>query len=287
MIEEVAEAQNRITEYRRMLQAWRSVGVITYAGYILGFPADTPESIACDIRIIQQELPIDMLHFFVLTPLPGSKDHQALFLNGARLDPDLNRYDTEHATTDHPRMSAEDWEGIYKRVWPLYYSPGHIETLLKRAAATGISSRELATTIFHYYASQTFEGVHPLQAGVIRRKLRTQRRGLFPLESPVIFYPRRLKEIFSTYVPALWFLWRLNRLRKRIERHPKAKSYTDIGIAPVAEDDDSTLELYQQTEAARQAVANSRAHATSVAKAGKRTPMPRVTEPAIGNRPSE
>ncbi len=76
-------------------------------------------------------------------------------------------------------------------------------------------------------------------------------------------------------------------MRKRIERHSKAKSYTDIAIAPVAEDDDSTLELYQQTQAARQALANSRAYPTSVAKAGKRTPMPRVTEPAIGNRPSE
>lgn len=257
----VSKAQNRITEYRGMLQAWRSVGVITYAGYILGFPADTPESIAHDIAIIQKELPIDMLHFFMLTPLPGSKDHQDLFLKGARLDPDLNRYDTEHATTDHPQMSTEEWERIYKRVWQLYYNPEHLETLLKRAEATGISSRELTTTIFHYYASQTFEGVHPLQAGLIRRKLRTQRRTLFPLESPIFFYPRRLKEILSTYVPALWFLWKLQRLQKRIERNPESKSYTDIAIASVNEDDDSALELYQQTEAARRAVANSRAFA--------------------------
>ena len=51
-------------------------GVITYAGYILGFPADTPESIERDIRVIQHELPIDILEFFILTPLPGSADHQ-------------------------------------------------------------------------------------------------------------------------------------------------------------------------------------------------------------------
>ena len=35
--------QNKITEYRRMLQQWRAHGVITYAGYILGFPADTKD----------------------------------------------------------------------------------------------------------------------------------------------------------------------------------------------------------------------------------------------------
>ncbi len=33
--------QNKITEYREMLQMWRNHGAITYAGYILGFPADT------------------------------------------------------------------------------------------------------------------------------------------------------------------------------------------------------------------------------------------------------
>ena len=37
--------QNKITEYRKMLLAWKAQGIITLAGYILGFPADTPDSI--------------------------------------------------------------------------------------------------------------------------------------------------------------------------------------------------------------------------------------------------
>jgi hypothetical protein len=57
--------------------AWRAKRVITYAGYILGFPGDTPEQIARDICTVQQELPVDLLEFFILTPLPGSADHQA------------------------------------------------------------------------------------------------------------------------------------------------------------------------------------------------------------------
>ena len=44
-----------------MLQMWRNHGAITYAGYILGFPADTKESIARDIEIIKRELPVDIL----------------------------------------------------------------------------------------------------------------------------------------------------------------------------------------------------------------------------------
>ena len=42
------------------------------AGYIVGFPFDTPESIHEDIEIIKKELPLDILGFMCLVPLPGS-----------------------------------------------------------------------------------------------------------------------------------------------------------------------------------------------------------------------
>ena len=79
--------QNKITEYRKLLLAWKAVGAVTYAGYILGFPNDTPESIRRDIGIIQRELPIDMMEFFCLTPLPGSEDHQNSLSQGGRHGP--------------------------------------------------------------------------------------------------------------------------------------------------------------------------------------------------------
>ena len=62
--------QNKIWEYREMLLAWRKAKVMTYAGYILGFPTDTPESIARDIEIIKKELPIE--HPGVLLPHPAA-----------------------------------------------------------------------------------------------------------------------------------------------------------------------------------------------------------------------
>ena len=46
--------QNRITEYRTMLLAWKARGIITLAGYILGFPADTPEA----IRLLRSAAPV-------------------------------------------------------------------------------------------------------------------------------------------------------------------------------------------------------------------------------------
>ena len=130
--------QNKITEYRKMLLAWKAQGIITLAGYILGFPADTPETIRRDIAIIQKELPLDIVEFFCLTPLPGSEDHQKLWKQGVAMDPDLNKYDVEHVCTAHPRMSKQEWEAIYQEAWSLYYTPAHMKTLLRRAAATGV-----------------------------------------------------------------------------------------------------------------------------------------------------
>ena len=46
-----------------MLQAWKKQGIVTYAGYILGFPNDTKETIKRDIEIIKRELPSTSLSF--------------------------------------------------------------------------------------------------------------------------------------------------------------------------------------------------------------------------------
>ena len=114
--------QNRITEYRKMFQAWKNAGMITYAGFILGLPGDTPASVKRDIEIIQKELPVDLLEFTMLTPLPGSEDHQKLHDKGVWMDPDLNKYDLETATVEHPLMSRDEWQQTYWDAWNWYYS---------------------------------------------------------------------------------------------------------------------------------------------------------------------
>jgi hypothetical protein len=222
--------QNKIWEYREMLQAWRSVKVMTYAGYILGFPTDTPESIARDIEIIKKELPIDILEFFFLTPLPGSEDHKVLTKRGAPLDPDMNIYDLEHACTTHPRMSKETWEQVYRDAWQRYYSPEHVETIMRRALVSGLSLSKVTNAIMVFSGALQIEEVHPLQLGAVRRKVRTQRRYGMPLESPLIFYPRRTLEFLRCGVRWGALAVRLRRLRKLIESDPAARSYTDEAL---------------------------------------------------------
>ncbi len=230
----VKKRQNHFDEYRTMLQAWRNAGVFIYAGYILGFPADTPASIARDIRLIQNELPVDLLEFFILTPLPGSEDHQRLHAAGAWMSPELNNYDLEHVVSRHPTMSTAEWQSVYRQAWDLYYSPEHIETLMRRAVAGGLKAGRLMLNILQFHGSLRFEGVHPLQSGFFRLKYRHSRRPDFPLESPLIFYPRRLWELASTYLPFLIFVLQVIRIRRRVERDPATASYSDAATRPCA-----------------------------------------------------
>jgi hypothetical protein len=227
--------QNRISEYRVMLQAWRNHGVITHAGYILGFPADTPETIRRDIRTLQRELPVDIIEFFIMTPLPGSADHQQLAAQGVPMDTDMNNYDTEHVVTAHPKMSDKEWRDIYREAWHLYYSPEHIETMLRRAEVSGAGAVKTADTIMLYYGSYRFEHLHPLQAGIFRRKVRTTRRSGMARENPLLFYPKRAWEQLSTWATLGWFYLRLRTLARQIRNDPAAEKYTDLAMSPVSE----------------------------------------------------
>ena len=66
-------------------------GVVCHAAYILGFPADTPQTIAEDVEALK-EIGFDHVSFFILTPLPGSEDHIRQHVAGVPMDGDLNQY---------------------------------------------------------------------------------------------------------------------------------------------------------------------------------------------------
>jgi radical SAM superfamily enzyme YgiQ (UPF0313 family) len=241
--------QNKITEYRKMLLAWKQEGVLTYAGYILGFPNDTLESILRDIAIIKKELPIDLLEFFNLTPLPGSEDHQKLFRAGVPMDPDLNNYDLNHVTTAHARMSRAEWERAYRLAWQTYYAMDHVETVLRRAAATRMSVGNTLLLMTWFKGCIEIEGLHPLEGGYLRIKSRRTRRPGLPIEPVWRFYPRYLWEAASKHVRWASLYVRLHLIYRRIKQDPHRRAYTDLALTPVADDETESRELFQSAGA--------------------------------------
>ena len=250
--------QNRITEYRTMLLAWKEAGIWTYAGYIIGFPNDTPESVRHDIEIVKRELPLDILEFFFLTPLPGSEDHKTLWTKGVAMDPDLNKYDLEHACTAHPKMSKEDWEQLYRDAWRFYYTPEHIETILRRAQAFGVPIYRLLLMILWFSSSVAVEGQHPLQGGLVRLTSRHERRSGMPIESVWRFYPRIAWGFFAKHARLLGHAWRIYRIYRKVVADPNPRGYSDPAMIPVTDDDLENLEMFTQNKAARDAVGHAR-----------------------------
>ena len=247
--------QNKITEYRNMLLAWKEARAITYAGYILGFPNDTAESIRADIEIIKRELPLDILEFFFLTPLPGSEDHKVLTQKGIAMDPDMNKYDLEHAVTAHAKMSKQEWERIYRDAWDIYYTPEHMRTILRRAARFDVGVSHLSGFLAIFSKAVEIEDVHPLQGGVVRRKCRLDRRHGLPIEPPWVFYPKYGFEIVSKTLRMVRHWLMIDRMCREVRKAPDRYAYMDQALTPVAEDETETLELFTHTDDAKGDVA--------------------------------
>jgi len=246
--------QNKITEYRRMMIAWKEQGIFIYAGYILGFPGDTRESIRRDIAIIQRELPLDLLEFNILTPLPGSEDHQVLWKKGVDMDADLNRYDLEHVVTDHPTLTRAELQAAYEEAWGLYYTREHIETLLKRAAVTKVPMMSLAKVLVQFTTMMQLEKVHPLQSGVIRMKHPSERRPGFPQEGGLAFYRRYLGGLITRNAQFIGTVFWILGVKRRIERDPQRHAYMDQALTPVGEHEEEIYDHMTKTAGAKAAI---------------------------------
>ena len=241
--------QNKITEYRQMLLDWKRTGAIIFCGYIIGFPNDTLESILNDVRIIQRELPADIIEFTCLTPLPGSEDHRKMYEAGLQMDTDLNRYDINHVTLPHPLMSREEWESAYAQAWVNYYSDDHVETVLRRCVATGTSPGKTMMYLVWFRAGTLIEKVHPIESGYIRLKFRRDRRPSLPMESAWTFYPKYLTETFWKQIRWVSIYLSYYRILKKVTSDQQKLKYTDLAITPVTEDEIEDRELFQSAEA--------------------------------------
>jgi hypothetical protein len=93
-----------------------------------------------------------------------------------------------------------------------------------------------------FSAASRIEGVHPLQCGVLRRKVRTQRRPGMPIVNPFVFYPLRAVEFVSAVAQWLRVALRYQGIRRRVVADSSSASYVDdatrVSSAEGTENDD-------------------------------------------------
>ncbi len=186
--------QNVVEDFTNLISAWHKAGVSTHVGYIIGFPGDTEESVERDIRTLMNEIKVELASFFMLTPLPGSLDHRRMVSQGLPMDPDYNRYDSFHETTDHPNMGNGRWERAYHGAWETFYGFDNMKAILSRSC----NPRRYWDTLwkfFWYKGSATVEGSHPMLTGLFRLKGRKARRPGYSIEPLPAYLRMRAGEI--------------------------------------------------------------------------------------------
>ncbi|NTG51079.1 radical SAM protein [Agrobacterium rhizogenes] len=280
-LEAAKKRQNRIEEYREMVLDWKRHPVVVSCGYIIGFPADTRESILRDVDLIKRELAIDVLYFNILTPLPGSEDHKKMKDAGVWMDPDFNKYDLNHRVTHHARMSDAELDAVFHEASARYYDFEHMERVFKRRVQLKNGMR--LTTLYNliaYREGPRREGVAFAEFGLGRIIDRHERRHGMPLENPIPFYARYAWRFARTIAA---YAYTYIRLRLSVAKAWRAWGrqdlfpYSDEAIAAVDMRNDP---LVQETAARSTAYTKRRQENRLKARLGEATYTDQGTEVA-------
>ena len=195
-LEAVEKKQNKVQDFKGMIELYQNAGIAAHVAYIIGFPFDSEESVARDMARLRDEFNVPQASFFMLTPLPGSMDHKMALSRGSVLDADLNNFDSFHATFPHALMESGAWSRAYESAWRDFYSVPHMIQILKQTPTK--KYWDIFMNFLWYKNAVQVEGGHPMLHGFLRQKCRVERRETFPIESPWAFFMRRAGDIGRT-----------------------------------------------------------------------------------------
>ena len=179
--------QNQVNQYKDLVDHCNSLGITCHAGYILGLPFDTPDSIKEDITELQR-MGFDSTSFYILSPLPGSKDHQVWWNEGRWMDEDFNTYDSHHVAVKPESMSREELQQAYHDAWDQFYSTEHMVNVLKKWRHDKWHYWDRVSFFAWYVYTSRVERLHPMNCGFWTLRYRHDRRPGFPKEAFIPFW---------------------------------------------------------------------------------------------------
>ena len=180
---------------RRSCGSADSTRITSHFSNILGFPADTEETIDEQIETLRTLAP-DVASFYILTPIPGTEQYEDFRREGLLTEPNLDRFDGAHVTWRHPHLSAarlterlfESYRRFYKTadVWRkmgrLFGGPRNLRDFRLYGSLSAVLG----------YSMQSRWGAlrrtHPMAGGIARRRLdrvedhRARRRRVFDID---------------------------------------------------------------------------------------------------------
>jgi len=193
---EAHKAQNHPETYRNIVQLCRRYGIVCHFSNIIGFPADTRQSIREHVDVLCDLRP-DVASFYILVPIPGTDQYDDFLAAGIITETNLDRFDGTYPTWRHPNLSAAELQELLFACYRRFYSAAHIATTaLKsiRLDAIGGLTPYLGHPLFSRFSAA--QKMHPMSGGVWRKRLdsvsdyRPLRKKQFGIEN--ITLPRSL-----------------------------------------------------------------------------------------------
>jgi radical SAM superfamily enzyme YgiQ (UPF0313 family) len=210
-LKKAAKNQNKSEDYVHLIRAWHDASVATHVGYILGFPYDTAESIRQDLQRLIHEIQVEQASFFILTPLPGSRDHLEMVRQNAYMDPDYNKYDSIHETVKHPNFpEGGSLKALYYEAWETFYGFENMKRILSQAAPR--TYWNIFKNFIWYKNAALLERRHPMMAGFYRRKNRAAMRRGAVVPGLWTFWKMRARESLTYAKGMIRLLWEMQEL---------------------------------------------------------------------------
>lgn len=225
----MGKTQNKTSEYAEMVESWHRAGILVHVGYIVGMPCDTPQSIIHDVRLLKTEVKVDEASFFIMTPIPGSKDHKERLERGEKISDDCNHYDSCHETFPHPNFKIGELKKSWLKAWSLFYSKDNIIDILLRCPPEQYWNA-FWLTLWNRYS--TLLSNHPMSMGFLRKKRRKERRPTMEIESISAFLHRRMKDFVNQVkvIMQVFYeyqeIWLLTRKQLKEKRESLASAYS-------------------------------------------------------------
>jgi radical SAM superfamily enzyme YgiQ (UPF0313 family) len=196
--------QNQVAEYKDLAAHLHSLGIACHAGYILGLPFDTPATITQDIAELQR-VGFDSASFYILTPLPGSKDHQRWWHERRWMESDFNTYDSAHIAVAPERMTPDELMTSYRNAWDQFYAIDHMVSVLKVWRHDWSTYWNRLFFFAAYLYASRIERLHPMNCGFWTVRHQGDRRSGLPREGLLPFWWNR----FRTISDRLWGIMKL------------------------------------------------------------------------------
>ncbi len=167
------KTQNKPEKYAKIIEYCRKYGIASTFSNIIGFPNDTVESVKGHIRLVTEMAP-GMAWFYILTPIPGTRDYEQFLRDGLITEKNLDRFDCTVPVWNHPNLSHQQLLDLQFGAYQEFYG---IRNSFKRVMNEWWNKHLSGTQSYRLLGFNQLMNMaaarqrHPMSGGVGRRNL--------------------------------------------------------------------------------------------------------------------